>query len=141
MQQAFTPRRLYMLHLRTSPGGESLRAAIARALALPDDEVRALDDEVNPVVRFETHEHVKGFRTTLNLYIDMARDPVTTVEVLAQALARECESDVAYHRGPAPFTYLVACTSGARYIADESADDDDDGLSLDEAPERIRTLV
>ncbi len=116
MQQAFTPRRLYMLHLRTSPGGESLRAAIARALALPDDEVRALDDEVN-------------------------RDPVTTVEVLAQALARECESDVAYHRGPAPFTYLVACTSGARYIADESADDDDDGLSLDEAPERIRTLV
>lgn len=138
--ERLTPRTRYMLCLRMFRGWERLRTDVARALSLPESEVRALDDAADPVVRLEAHAHVRGFQLTIDLFVDMARMTRVDLGAFARALARLNETDVAYHRGPSPFTYVLVRSSGEVFIADEAADEDSDGLSLDEASERLRRL-
>ncbi len=128
------------LALRTFPGWERLRAAIAHALDLPLEQVRGLTERADPAVRLEATAFALGFRSAVDLFIDPLRTTVPPRAALALALARGLGVDVAHHDGSAdPFGYIVVRPTGERFAATE-IDDDSDGLHLDEAPESLVRL-
>jgi hypothetical protein len=140
MANKVTPRERQMLYLRKFDGWEKLRSDVAHALGLPEAEVRGLKDDADPAVRIDAHVHVIGFQVTVDLYVDPARTRILPLDELGPRLARTSGIDVAYARRGDPYTYVIVRSSGERVLAEEQADDDADGLLLDESPERLRHL-
>jgi hypothetical protein len=135
-----TIREVQSLFIRSAPNREHLRTEVARALDIPFDQVRDLNDEVDPAVRLEAHEFASGFQVLLDLYIDPRRAQVLPLEVLAIILARGLGKDVAHHDGSVdPYAYVLVRPDGGRFAADDCGDEIE-GLRLDEAMGRLREL-
>ena len=129
------------MHVRAFPGWERLRTELAAALGVPVSEVRGLTEPADPVVRVDANAGVVGFQLTVDLFIDPRRLAPPALPGLAARLARQLDLDVAYHAGSlVAFEYVLQRADGKRFIAVEHAEDDSDGLLLDEAPDRLRPL-
>lgn len=118
--------------------------AVARALAVPVEEVARFDGVRDATVLVEIIEHTAGFLTDVTLYFDKERVPWVTESQeidIARSVARDLGDEVLV--GPpaddpvyaqASYTWYLITPDGKRFVADEiKLDETSDDIEINRA--------
>lgn len=85
---AIVSRTLLSFYIRTFPGLNRLRHAVALIVGVDIEQVRGLMEDADPAIRLDARAFVKGFQAAVELYIDpKSRVWAISITLLALALS------------------------------------------------------
>ena len=126
------------VHLRERISEDRMRAALASALGIAEDQLAPLEESTaSTLVPYEYTPRSRGFLTTIEAYAGQAPAPAPKSDLeLARVLAKEFGQDALIPPADSdanPFRWVLVHPDGSTVaVAEVPPDDDDDGIVIEE---------